>query len=164
MVGQEGGSQVQGGDRGQSKILEFLSKVSFFQFLSEHELQSVASRLNLQTHEAGDVIFNKGDEGDALHILVSGSVKIYMPAEEGEEAPLALLKPGDYFGDLALLDAGPRTASAAALVPSATLTIGRDEFLNFVTTNPKGAAAVFQALASLIRKQDTQLFGKFFED
>ena len=86
-----------------------------------------------------------------------------MPSAGGEEAPLAILKPGDYFGELALLDGGPRTATATALSRTGTMTLERDHFLEFITSHPKGAEAVFREMASLIRKQNTQLFGEFFQ-
>ena len=73
-----------------------------------------------------------------------------------------MLKASDYFGELALLDGGARTASAMALARTAILTLERDEFLKFITTRPEAAAAVFRALAALIRQQNSQLFGEFF--
>ena len=147
-----------------SAIQELLSKVSLFQFLSPEELAPIASSLALRAYEAGQVIFHKDDPGTTLQIIAAGSVKIYLPSEGGEAAPLAVLKVGDYFGELALLDGGPRTASAAALSRTAILTLGmRDEFLRFITTHPQGTAAIFQAMAALIRRQNIQLFGEFFE-
>ena len=134
-----------------------------FHFLSPHELTAVASRLSLSTYEAGKVIFHKDEPGNTLHIIAAGSVRIFLPSEGGEEAPLALLKAGDYFGELALLDGGSRTASAMALGRTPILTLERDEFLRFITTNPQGAEAVFRAMAELIRRQNKQLFDQFFE-
>lgn len=144
-------------------VLELLQKVPVFQFLGVQELGLVASRLGLTTYEAGKVIFEKDSSGTALQIIAAGSVKIYIPSESGEEAPLAVLKTGDYFGELALLDGGSRTASAMALNRTAILTLERDDFLTFITTYPAGAAAVFRALAALIRRQNSQLFGEFFQ-
>ena len=158
------GSDSQGGQgsSGASAILALLGKVPMFQFLGMQELGAMASSLKLQTYEPGKVIFRKDDPGTTLHIIAAGAVKIYLPSEGGEEAPLAMLKSGDYFGELALLDTGARTASAMALGRTATLTLERDEFLRFITTYPQGAAAVFKSLAALIRKQNEQLFGEFF--
>jgi CRP-like cAMP-binding protein len=143
-------------------ILEFLEKVPIFQFLTPEERRVVASRFSLQTYSAGEVIFSKDEPGTTLHIIVSGAVKIYLPSAGGEEAPLGMPKSGDYFGELALLDGGSRTASAAALAPTATFTLERDDFLEFVTTHPEAAAAVFRAMAALVRRQNTQLYGEFF--
>ena len=159
-------NNAQGGQQSATAaaILDLLRKVSFFQFLAPQELAAMASRLHLQTYKPGDVIFLKDDPGSSIHIIAAGAVKIYLPSEGGEEAPLAMLKAGDYFGELALLDSGTRTASAMALGRSATLTLERDEFLKFITTYPQGAAAVLKALAAVIKKQNAQLFGEFFQD
>ena len=143
-------------------ILDFLGKVPIFEFLTPEERKVVASRFSLQTYNAGQVIFSKDEPGTTLHIIVSGAVKIFLPSDQGEEAPLAMPKSGDYFGELALLDGGSRTASAAALAPTATFTLERDDFLEFTTTHPQAAAAVFQAMAALVRRQNTQLYGEFF--
>ena len=158
------GQLGQGGAAGGvSAVLDLLKRVPIFQFLGPQELAAVASRMSLTTYEPGKIIFNKEDPGTALQVIAAGSVRIYMPAEGGEEAPLAMLKAGDFFGELALLDSGSRTASAMVLARTAILTLERDEFLRFITSHSEGAAAVFQALAALIRKQNAQLFGEFFE-
>ncbi len=146
-----------------SAVLDLLRSVPLFQFLGPRELVDVAARMGLSTYEAGKVIFSKDDPGTTLQIIAGGSVRLFIPAESGEEAPLAVLKAGDFFGELALLDGGSRTASAMAIGRTAVLTLERDEFLRFVTTYPQAAAAVFRALASLIRNQNEQLYSKFFE-
>ena len=150
------------GGGGEAAILDLLRKVPIFQFLGPQELSALASRMSLSTYEAGKVVFHKDEPGSTLQIIAAGSVRIYIPAEGGEEAPLALLNAGDYFGELALLDGGSRTASAMTLGRTAILTLERDEFLGFVTNFPQGAAAVFRSLAALIRKQNSQLYGQFF--
>ena len=148
---------------GSSAVVELLRKVALFYFLGPQELTAVAARMSLQTYEAGQVIFRKDEPGATLYIIAAGSVRIYLPSVGGEEAPLAVLKPGNYFGELALLDGGIRTASAMAVTRTAMLTLEHGEFLRFITTHPPGAVAVFQALAALIRRQNSQLYGEFFE-
>ncbi len=158
-------SNSRGGEKpsGSSAGLEVLRKISLFRFLSPQELKAVASHLSLSTYAAGEVIFHKDELGTTLHIIATGSVKIYLTSEGGEEAPLAVLKAGDYFGELALLDGDLRTASAMALTRTATLTLERDEFLRFITANPQSMVAVIRALAALVRRQNTQLYSDFFK-
>ena len=158
-AGSSQGGQASGGA---AAVLGLLQKVPMFQLLSPQELASVASRMRLTTYKPGDVIFHKDETGDTLQIIAAGSVKIYLPAEGGEEAPLAMLHPGDYFGELALMDGDVRSASAMALARTAIMTLQREDFLTFITTNPKGAASVFRSLANLIRRQNAQLYGEFF--
>ncbi len=153
------GGQASGGA---AAVLALLKKVPLFEFLGPPELAAVASRMGLRTYEPGRVIFRKDETGNTLQIIAAGSVKIFMPSEGGEEAPLAMLKPGDYFGELALMDGDVRSASAMSLGRTAILTLEREEFLKFITTHPQGAAGVFRSLAKLIRKQNSQLFGEFF--
>ena len=157
-----GNAKGGGASGGAAAILELLKKVPMFQFLSPQELGAVASRMRLATYKPGDMIFNKDESGDTLQIIAAGAVKIYLPSAGGEEAPLAMLHPGDFFGELALMDGDVRSASAMALARTAILTLQRDEFLEFITTNPKGTAAVFRSLTSLIRRQNAQLYGEFF--
>ena len=154
--------QRPGGVAGASTVLGLLGKVPIFQFLDDEELMAVASRMGLTTYAAGKIIFNKDEPGTTLQVIAGGSVKIFMPSEGGEEAPLAVLNAGDFFGELALLDGGVRTARAVALSRTAILILERDEFVRFITTHPEGATAVFQALASLIRRQNSQIYGGFF--
>ena len=78
-------------------------------------LERLASSMRSRRFRRGEVIFHLGDPGDALFVIVSGEVKISLPSETGDEAILATLRPGDVFGELALLDGAPRSASATAL-------------------------------------------------
>ena len=160
MVTENSGGQE--GAAGTSALMKILSKVPIFQFLSPQQLAGVAAGFKLETYEPGQVIFNKDEIGTTLHVVAAGAVRIFLPAEGGEEAPLALLKSGDYFGELSLMDGGARTASAAAMGRTATLILDREDFIKFITTHPQGAEAVFRSMASLIRKQNMQLFGEFF--
>ena len=154
----------QGGAVGRvSAVLELLKRVPIRQFRGPQELGAVAFRTSLSPHEHGNIIFNKEDPGSTHQVIADGSVKIYMPAEGGEEVPLAMLKAGDFFGELALLDGGSRAASAMALAHTAILIVERDQFRRFITSHTGRAAAVFQALAALMRKQNAQLFGEYFE-
>ena len=157
-------SQGNQGPQSLSTVLELLAKVPIFHFLGPDELAVVASRLAFSTYEPGKIIFHKDEPGSTLQIIAAGSVKIYIPSQGGEEAPLAVLQAGDFFGELALLDGGQRTASAMALSRTAILTLERDDFVKFITTHSQGAEAVFRALAALIRRQNEQLYSEFFKD
>jgi CRP/FNR family cyclic AMP-dependent transcriptional regulator len=87
-----------------------------------------------------------------LHVVASGSVKILLPSAEGEEAIIATLRPGDFFGELALLDGAPRSASAVSLEASETLVLPRPVFAELLETLPGLRDALLKGLAHELRR------------
>ena len=96
------------------------------------------------------MIFHLGDPGDALFVIVSGDVKISLPSETGEEAILATLGGGDVFGELALLDGAPRSASATALSPTETVVLPRDRFRELIARDPALGIAILERLLRIV--------------
>ena len=107
---------------------ETLATVPLFAGLAPAALVDVANSLVARRFRRGEVIFHQGDPGNALFIVESGVVKISLPSEAGEEAILATLQAGEFFGELALLDGAPRSATAVAMEPSRMLVLARDRF------------------------------------
>jgi CRP-like cAMP-binding protein len=100
-----------------------------------------------------ETIFHQGDPGDALHVIASGRVKIVLPAPDaGEPAILVALGPGDFFGELALLDGEPHSASAVALEPVETLMLGRADFERLFESQPGLRRALVASLARELRR------------
>ena len=95
-------------------MIDLLKKIHLFENLTERELEKILTLCLKQTFAKGAVIFKDGEPGDRCYILLSGAVRIskFIP-NIGEEA-LAVLKPGDYFGEMALIDSSPRSANAIA--------------------------------------------------
>jgi CRP-like cAMP-binding protein len=118
----------------------------------EGVLADVGRRLRHRHFRRNEVIFHQGDPGDALHVITSGAVKILLPSPEGEEAIIATLKEGDFFGELALLDGQPRSATATAVEQTETLSLPRDVFRELVEKHPELRDALFAALATLLRR------------
>ena len=110
------------------------------------------SRLRRRRFRRNEVIFHQGDPGDSLHVVAAGAVKIVLPSAEGEEAIIATLRPGDFFGELALLDGAPRSATATALEPSETLVLPRPVFLELLDTVPGLRDALLAGLARELRR------------
>ena len=92
-------------------LVESLARIPFFAGLDQAALERVAAGTRTRRFRRGEIIFHAGDPGNALYIIVSGDVKISLPSEEGDEAILATIGPGDVFGELALLDGAPRSAT-----------------------------------------------------
>jgi CRP-like cAMP-binding protein len=129
-----------------------LATVPLFGGLDEAGLDSIARGLRARRFRRGETIFHLGDPGDALFIVASGIVKITLPSETGDEAILATLRPGDFFGELALLDGAPRSATAVALEPTETLVLPRDRFRELISAEPAIRDALLAALARELRR------------
>src|SRR5919198_3911928 len=129
-----------------------LSTMPLFRGLDDDALESIARSLRTRRFRRGEVIFHLGDPGDALFIVASGAVKITLPSETGDEAILATLRPGDFFGELALLDGAPRSATAAALEPTETLVLPRQRFRELIATEPVIRDALLASLAAELRR------------
>jgi CRP/FNR family transcriptional regulator, cyclic AMP receptor protein len=104
---------------------EALKTVPFFSILSEDQAEELAARLIPRRFSPGQIIFHLGDPGGLLYIITSGKVKIAHTTPDGQEALLAILGNGDFFGELALLDEAPRSATAESLAVTETLTLHR---------------------------------------
>ena len=132
--------------------IEALRGCPLFAPCPEGVLADVGRQLRHRHFRRNEVIFHQGDPGDALHVITEGAVKILLPSAEGEEAIIATLKPGDFFGELALLDGRPRSATATTVEPTETLSLPRDVFHALLDKHPELRDALFAALATLLRR------------
>lgn len=132
-----------------------LTAMPFFAGLDAAALDRVASGTRIRRFRRGEVVFHVGDPGDALFLISSGSVKITLPSETGEEAILATLQPGEVFGELSLLDGAPRSATAVALEPTETIVLQRDRFRHLMATEPTIRDAVMANMAAEVRRLTT---------
>jgi CRP-like cAMP-binding protein len=132
--------------------VDALARCLLFKHASRPILESLAKQLRRRRFRRGEVIFHQGDPGDSLHIVAAGAVKILLPSAEGDEAIIATLRPGDFFGELALLDDAPRSATAAALEPSDTLVLPRAVFAELLDDLPGLRDALLSGLAHELRR------------
>ena len=144
--------------------VEFLSQVSIFSHLESERLQPLTGKLRPRRYQRGEVVFHEDDPGDRMHIIVEGSVKISVTSEDGREKNIALFKPGDCFGEMALLDGSRRSATATALEVLETLVLMRDDFLDFLTENPQVAADINNLLTQRLRNVNQMLVDTAFLD
>src|SRR5205807_1679003 len=98
-----------------SEEAQSLARVPLFKRLEPQELEKLAEEIDQVNYPAGETIFNEHDRGDALYILEEGSVRIWVYDDDVKPVTLAELKPGDFFGELAVLDRGERSSSATAI-------------------------------------------------
>jgi CRP/FNR family transcriptional regulator, cyclic AMP receptor protein len=145
-------------------IVDSLAAVPFFAGLDADALQRVAGGMRSRRFRRGEVIFHVDDPGDALFIIVSGEVKIWLPSEAGDEAILVRLRPGDVFGELALLDGAPRSATATALSATETVVLPRDKFRDLISSEPAVRDALLASLALELRRLTTHVEELHFLD
>jgi uncharacterized membrane protein len=135
-----------------SEEAESLSQVPLFKRLEPHELEKLAEEVDQVNYKAGDVIFNERDRGDALYVVETGSVRIWVWDEDVQEVTLAELKPGEFFGELAVLDRGERSTSATAIVDTHLHRLSSDDFQQFLMEHPDCAIDVICEIGTRMRQ------------
>jgi CRP/FNR family transcriptional regulator, cyclic AMP receptor protein len=109
--------------------------------------------LRVRKFRRGETIFHQGDPGDALFVVDRGSVKVVLPSDEGAEpAIVAILGPGEFFGELAILDGAPHSATIVAVEPTETFVLHRDAFLSLIDSDAGLRRALLASLATEIRR------------
>ena len=145
-------------------IAETLASVPLFASLSEADRRSLAARVRSRRFSAAETVFHRGDPAAHLYVLVSGTAKITLPDEYGKEAVIALLRPGEVFGELALFDDAPRSATVVSVGECECLLVGRDEFLALLERAPQTMREVLRLLARTIRRSTTRVEDLVFLD
>ena len=148
----------------QQLIVTSLRDSCLFERADEDALAAIARHLRRRRFRRGETIFHQGDPGDAVHIVSSGAVKIVLPSLEGEEAIIATLRRGDFFGELALLDGAPRSATAIALEATETWTLPRAAFLTMLDQDKALRESLLAGLAREIRRVTTHVEELHFLD
>ncbi|HHM04259.1 MAG TPA: Crp/Fnr family transcriptional regulator [Gammaproteobacteria bacterium] len=126
-------------------------QVALFQDLGPAEWDRLTARAQLRSYPKNAILVTEGDETDSLFIIKSGRVKIYLSDEEGREMILNIQGPGDYFGEVALLDGAPRSSSAMALENCELYVIKKREFEQFLLHHPEVALQVIKGLTQRLR-------------
>ncbi len=116
---------------------EILRRSSAFRFLSEEHFAALEPLLQEESYDFGDVIVKQGDPADSFYILTKGRARALKIKSDGEEIPLGVLKPGDSFGEAALLDGGTRNATVRCSTAVEVVRIDRNDFLDLVQQVPE---------------------------
>jgi len=135
-----------------SEEAQSLARVPLFKRLEAHELEHLAEDIDQVNYQAGETIFNEHDLGDGLYVLETGSVRIWVMDEDVAEVTLAELKPGDFFGELAVLDRGERSSTATALTDTHLHKLSSDAFQQFLIDHPDAAIDVIVEIAQRMRQ------------
>ena len=126
--------------------LELLKRVPLLSALGRREIEAVGKLAEEIDLPAGRVLMREGDTGREFYVLVSGAVEL-----ERAGAPFRSMQPGDFFGEIALLSEGPRTATARTSTPSKLLVLGHREFHSLMDQFPAIRTCVLDSLAKRIR-------------
>jgi len=147
------------------QALALLARVPLLRALSEPMRRELAGSLVEYRYAPGEKIFDRGDPGDRMYLVVEGEVEIYLPAKPGGEAVvLRRMKAGDYFGEMALLDGGNRTAGATAIDAVRVLALPQEAFLSAVLGTSDAAHQVMLELAARLRNTTAMLAGRASQD
>jgi CRP/FNR family cyclic AMP-dependent transcriptional regulator len=133
---------------------QLLRQVSIFKELPQETIADLARRVWQKTAEPGSVIVSHEEVGDALFVIASGKVKVVLYGETGREIILSILRAGDFFGEMSLLDKQPRSANVVAVEESELLGLDRDAFQTHLTAHPSTALAVLAEMSKRLRHAD----------
>ncbi len=140
-----------------SAIVDLLGRTALFGLLDEGERRAIADEMRVVNFDPSQVIFARGDAGREIYLVVSGRVRISVLTAEGRELSFAHAEPGAIFGEIAMLDGGPRSADATAVGKVAALSLSKPAFKRLMETQPHVADAAVRFLCSRLREADQQL-------
>jgi CRP-like cAMP-binding protein len=141
-----------------------LATAPLFAGLDVETAELLGSAMTTRSVERSHVVFNEGDTGDRLFIVLDGKIKISRSAADGRENLLAVLGPGEMFGELSLFDPGPRTATATAITDSALASLDHDDLRPLLLAQPTVAVQLLAALAQRLRRTNEAMADLVFSD
>lgn len=141
-----------------------LSGAPLFSALDPEAAAALKASMQEFRFAKGDVVFHEGDDGDRLYVVADGKIKLGHAAADGRETLLAVMGPGDMFGELSLFDPRPRTSTATALTDTTLLGLHHQSLRPWLTGRPEVAEALLRALAQRLRRTNENLAELVFSD
>ncbi len=133
---------------------DLLKHVAIFQLLDDEELEELSSYIDQKNFAAGQTIFKAGQAGGEMYVVLSGKVQTYIHDEDGQQVVLAEVGPGEWFGELSLLDGDQRSATATALTQTRTCIVDREDLHLLFSKKPDAALDVLAILSRRLRNTD----------
>ncbi len=143
---------------------EVLARSGLLQGVSPAAAAAAAEAFEVVSHPRGNTIFNEGDPGESLFIVLAGKVKISRRAADGRENMLAVMGPSDQFGELSMFDPGPRTATATALTDVRLAGMHKTALRPWITEHPEIAEQLLRVLARRLRRTNNIVADLIFTD
>ncbi|MGH8172872.1 MAG: DUF1003 domain-containing protein [Rhodanobacteraceae bacterium] len=134
-----------------------LADVELFEHLSEEDRARLAEVIDLRRLTGGETLFTTGEPGESLYVVRAGEIELFIKDTAGQKISLAIASPGEVFGELALLDRSPRTATAVALTDCTLLELDRDDLQMLFQKSPTAALRLLAAMGHMTRKADELL-------
>ena len=143
---------------------DVLRQAPLFSSLDDEAATALGGSMAETTLRRGDVLFHEGDSGDRLYIVTEGKVKLGRSASDGRENLLAIMGPGQMFGELSLFDPGPRSATVTAVTDAVFASLSHDDLLRWLDGRPQVARGLLSQLASRLRKSNDVVADLVFSD
>ncbi len=157
--------QARGGHGTLCKVdLDVLRRSPLFAGLDEQAVKDLLATMTPVQMDRGDVLFHEHDPGDRLYVIADGKVKLGRTSPDGRENLLAILGPGEMFGELSLFDPGPRTGTATAIAETQLVGLGSEALRSFLADRPQAALTLLAALARRLRRTNESLADLVFTD
>lgn len=134
-----------------------LGQIPLFSAVPPHRLRAMFQLARRERFRAGDLVIREGEIGSTLYVIRSGRMHVLRETDEGNAVILATLGPGEFFGELALFDRQPRSATVVAAEDTDTLSLGRVEILDIIRRYPEVALALLTSIGSRLRTADNLL-------
>lgn len=136
---------------------EFLSRIKLFAKLDHDELAVLAQTVAHRTTVLGEALFHAGEPGDSMFIVEAGAVELFVEDTTGQKIVLHTAAPGDFFGELSLLDGGSRTASATTTAACELIVLDREDLLHLFGKKPDAALDMLATMGGMTRKANALL-------
>jgi CRP-like cAMP-binding protein len=134
-----------------NKIRDMLANTSLFRDLAPEVIDRIAGLASTRSLSADQILFSKGDPGDALYGVLDGEIRISAGSPGGKEVILNAIHAGEFFGEIALLDGQPRTADATAVVDCELVRIPRADFIRYMESEPRLSTHLLELLCHRVR-------------
>jgi uncharacterized membrane protein len=141
-----------------------LHNIPLFNLLDDEELAELGAHIDEDSFKAGQTIFKMGEPGAEMHIVLEGKVNVFVLDDDGTSVPIAEIGPGEFLGELSLLDNEPRSATAVAQAATRTFVIDRDDLIRLFRKKPEAALDIISILGKRIRTTDLLLSHRVTRD
>jgi len=131
--------------------LEALRAIPLFADVADQDLEKIAAASVVRTFSKNSIVITEGDSSSSLYVILSGEVKVFVSDEEGKTNIVNRLGPGDYFGELSLIDEEPRSASVEALSKCRMSILSRQYFVQYLEQHPRVAISLLKGMGRRLR-------------